>query len=318
MTLNDLLDTYRRHCEAQWSADERAAWATQLGRIRASGVAAQGGEMVAQVVATMKDISASSSRIADIIGVIDEIAFQTNLLALNAGVEAARAGDAGRGGGGAPAAGLGLGGRVAGGDEGRDDPGGGKAFDFPGITILQYAGDGRWSMEEDYWAQHESKAAYKAWSEACKQHDPDHRLKHEMFADVVIEIRPEARGSGFAFTETVKGGTVPRNYIPSVEEGARDGLAKGPLGHPVVDVSVELKDGKSHAVDSSDHAFRTAGKSAIREALAEVGTVLLQPVMKVEIQVPSVFSGALVPLVSGLKGQVLGFEAHERDRKSVV
>ena len=132
------------------------------------------------------------------------------------------------------------------------------------------------------------------------------------FADVVVAIRPEPRGAGFAFTETVKGGTVPRNYIPSVEEGARDGLAKGPLGHPVVDVSVELKDGKSHAVDSSDHAFRTAGKSAIREALAEVGTVLLQPVMKVEIQVPSVFSGALVPLVSGLKGQVLGFEAHER------
>lgn len=130
------------------------------------------------------------------------------------------------------------------------------------------------------------------------------------FADVVIEIRPEARGSGFAFTETVKGGTVPRNYIPSVEEGARDGLAKGPLGHPVVDVSVELKDGKSHSVDSSDHAFRTAGKSAIREALDEIGTVLLQPVMKVEIHVPSVFSGTLVPLVSGLKGQVLGFEAH--------
>lgn len=131
------------------------------------------------------------------------------------------------------------------------------------------------------------------------------------FADVVIEVRPEARGAGFAFTETVKGGTVPRNYIPSVEEGARDGLAKGPLGHPVVDVSVELKDGKSHSVDSSDHAFRTAGKSAIREALDEVGTVLLQPVMKAEIHVPSVYSGALVPLVSGLKGQVLGFEAHD-------
>lgn len=63
----------------------------------------------------------------------------------------------------------------------RDDPGGGKAFDFPGITILQYAGDGRWSMEEDYWAQHESKAAYKAWSEACKQHDPDHRLRRTRF-----------------------------------------------------------------------------------------------------------------------------------------
>lgn len=131
------------------------------------------------------------------------------------------------------------------------------------------------------------------------------------FADVMIELRPEARGSGFAFTETVKGGAVPRNYIPSVEEGAREALTEGPLGFPVVDVSVELKDGKSHSVDSSDHAFRTAGKNAVREALAEVGTVLLQPVMKIDVHVPAVFSGALVPLVSGLKGQVLGFESHD-------
>ena len=131
------------------------------------------------------------------------------------------------------------------------------------------------------------------------------------FADVVVELRPEARGSGFAFSETVKGGAVPRNYIPSVEAGAREALTEGPMGFPVVDVSVELKDGKTHSVDSSDFAFRTAGKNAIREALAEVGTVLLQPIMKIDIQVPSVFSGALVPLVSGLKGQVLGFEAHE-------
>lgn len=131
------------------------------------------------------------------------------------------------------------------------------------------------------------------------------------FADVVIELRPEARGSGFAFSETVKGGTVPRNYIPSVEEGVRDALAQGPHGFPIVDVSVELKDGKAHSVDSSDHAFRTAGKNAIREALTQVGTVLLQPIMKIDIHVPSVFSGALVPLVSGLKGQVLGFEPND-------
>jgi elongation factor G len=130
------------------------------------------------------------------------------------------------------------------------------------------------------------------------------------FADVVIAFRPEARGAGFSFSETVKGGTVPRNYIPSVEEGLRDGLRAGPHGHPVVDLSAELKDGKAHSVDSSDHAFRTAGKNALREAMAEVGTVVLQPVMKIGIDVPSVFSGALVPMVSGLKGQVLGFEAH--------
>jgi len=130
------------------------------------------------------------------------------------------------------------------------------------------------------------------------------------FADVVVELRPEPRGAGFTFTETVKGGAVPRNYIPSVEAGAVDALTEGPNGFPVVDISVELKDGKAHSVDSSDYAFRTAGKNAIKEALAEVGTVLLQPIMKIDIHVPSVFSGSLVPLVSGMKGQVLGFEAH--------
>ena len=130
------------------------------------------------------------------------------------------------------------------------------------------------------------------------------------FADVVIDIAPMPLGTGFVFEEVVKGGAVPRNYIPSVEAGARDALASGPTGHPVVDVKVTLKDGKSHSVDSSDYAFRTAGKSAVREALTEAGTSVLQPIMQVEIQVPSVFAGGLVQLVSGLKGQVQGFEGH--------
>ena len=129
------------------------------------------------------------------------------------------------------------------------------------------------------------------------------------FADVVIEVRPLGRGEGFVFAETVKGGAVPRNYIPSVEAGLREALGIGPKGYPVVDLAVTLTDGKSHAVDSSDHAFRTAGKAALREVLGEVGTVVLQPVAKVEIAVPTVYSGGLAPLVSGLKGQVLGFEA---------
>ena len=126
-----------------------------------------------------------------------------------------------------------------------------------------------------------------------------------------MTVAPLGRSEGFRFSEVVKGGAVPRNYIPSVDDGAREALVTGPQGYPVVDVSVELKDGKSHAVDSSDHAFRTAGKNAVREALAEVGTVVLQPILRIDIHVPSQFSGALVPLVSGLKGQVLGFEAHE-------
>ena len=130
------------------------------------------------------------------------------------------------------------------------------------------------------------------------------------FADVIVEMAPLNRGSGFVFEEKVKGGAVPRNYIPSVEVGVKDALSKGLSGFPVVDVKVVLKDGKSHSVDSSDFAFRTAGHNAVKQALEEVGTKILQPIMKVEIQVPSVFDGNLVQLVSGLKGQVLGFDTH--------
>ncbi len=130
------------------------------------------------------------------------------------------------------------------------------------------------------------------------------------FADVVMRLSPLPRGSGFQFAEEVKGGAVPRNYIPAVASGAGESLREGPQGYPVVDVRIVLLDGKHHNVDSSDYAFRTAGKNAVREALQEAGTQMLQPIMKAEIHVPSVFAGGLVPIVSGLKGQVLGFEAH--------
>ncbi|PRY23215.1 elongation factor G [Aliiruegeria haliotis] len=128
------------------------------------------------------------------------------------------------------------------------------------------------------------------------------------FADVHMKIAPQPRGEGFAFNEVVKGGAVPRNYIPSVETGARDAMVKGPLGFPVIDVAVTLTDGKAHSVDSSDFAFRTAGKACVKEALQNAGPVLLQPIDRVDIHVPSVFSGAIVTLVSSLKGQVLGFD----------
>jgi elongation factor G len=127
------------------------------------------------------------------------------------------------------------------------------------------------------------------------------------FADVVIEVKPLDRGAGFRFDEVIKGGAVPRNYIPSVEAGARDALGEGPHGHPVVDIGVTLKDGKYHAVDSSDFAFHTAGKNGVREALTEGGTRILQPIRHVRIEVPSVYAGTLVPLISSLHGQVLGF-----------
>lgn len=131
------------------------------------------------------------------------------------------------------------------------------------------------------------------------------------FADVQIDIRPRDRGEGFLFDDIVKGGAVPKNYIPSVQAGAIDALEQGPNGYSVVDVGVTLVDGKHHSVDSSDFAFRMAGRTAVREAVALAGTVILQPIMKVRIHVPSVYSGGLVPVVGGLKGQILGFEGHE-------
>jgi len=128
------------------------------------------------------------------------------------------------------------------------------------------------------------------------------------FADVKLTVRPNPRGAGFTFDETIKGGTVPRNYIPAVEAGAEDATARGPLGFPVVDIGVTLTDGQYHSVDSSDFAFRTAARMGVQQGLGEAAPVLLQPIHKVEIHVPSVFSGALVPSVSSLKGHVRGFK----------
>lgn len=130
------------------------------------------------------------------------------------------------------------------------------------------------------------------------------------FADIVFTLKPQARGAGFAFDEVVKGGAVPRNYIPSVQHGAEEALAKGPLGFRVVDVAVTLNDGKHHSVDSSDYAFKTAALMGMREALKEATPVLLQPIDQVEVHIPSVYSGGLVSLIPSLKGQVLGFDPH--------
>lgn len=134
------------------------------------------------------------------------------------------------------------------------------------------------------------------------------------FADVKLSVHPNGRGEGFSFAETVKGGAVPRNFIPAVEAGAREAMEKGPLGFKVIDVGVVLTDGQHHSVDSSEYAFRTAGKLGVRQALSQAASVLLQPIFRVEIHVPSIFSGGLVPIVSTLKGQVLGFDRDEAAR----
>lgn len=134
---------------------------------------------------------------------------------------------------------------------------------------------------------------------------------HGQFGDVVLDIKPLPRGSGFKFAETITGGVVPRNYIPSVEEGVIDALKHGPLGFPVVDVSVTLIDGSYHTVDSSDMAFRTAGRIGISEGLPQCSPVLLEPIHHVEVVCPSDATAKINAIISGRRGQLLGFDTRE-------
>jgi len=134
---------------------------------------------------------------------------------------------------------------------------------------------------------------------------------HGQYGDVVLDIKPLPRGSGFAFKDEIKGGVVPGNYIGSVEEGVIDGLKHGPLGFQVVDVTVALVDGSYHSVDSSDMAFRTAGRIGVTEALPQCNPVLLEPIHTVEIVCPSDATAKINAILSGRRGQILGFDTRD-------
>ena len=134
---------------------------------------------------------------------------------------------------------------------------------------------------------------------------------HGQFGDVVLEISPLPRGGGFAFIDKIVGGAVPRNYIGAVEEGVVDGLARGPLGFPVIDVQAILTDGSYHSVDSSDQAFRTAARIGISEALPQCQPVLLEPIHMVEIVCPSDATAKVNAILSARRGQILGFDTRE-------
>ena len=133
---------------------------------------------------------------------------------------------------------------------------------------------------------------------------------HGQFGDVVLEVKPLPRGSGFVFDDTITGGVVPKNYIPAVEAGVREALKNGPLGgFPVVDIGVTLTDGSYHDVDSSDQAFKMAGILGMREALPEARPVLLEPVLRVKIAVPNDNTARVNAIVSGRRGQLMGYDA---------
>jgi elongation factor G len=134
---------------------------------------------------------------------------------------------------------------------------------------------------------------------------------HGQFGDVIVEIGPLERGAGVQFSEKVTGGVVPRQWIPAVGDGVKDACERGPLGFPVIDVKACLIDGSYHAVDSSELAFRTAGRIAMSEGLKACQPYLLEPIEKVTIYAPNTATSKITSVISGRRGQILGFDAWE-------
>jgi len=129
------------------------------------------------------------------------------------------------------------------------------------------------------------------------------------YGDVWITLEPQQPGVGFEFVDAVKGGSIPREYIPAVEKGIKEATENGPLaGYPVVDVKATLFDGSYHDVDSSEIAFKIAGSMAFKEAARKANPVLLEPIMAVEVVVPEEFMGDVIGDISSRRGKVLGMD----------
>lgn len=134
---------------------------------------------------------------------------------------------------------------------------------------------------------------------------------HGQFGDVFLDIQPLDRGAGFQFSQKIVGGVVPKQYIPGVETGVREYLDHGPLGFPVVDVAVTLTNGSYHSVDSSEQAFKQAARIAMQEGMPQCKPVLLEPILQIKVAVPIDFTSNVLRLVSGRRGQILGYDAKE-------
>ena len=130
------------------------------------------------------------------------------------------------------------------------------------------------------------------------------------FAEVKVKVTPGERGSGFVFVDSIKGGNVPKEYIPSVEKGMRETAETGSLiGFPIIDFSVELVDGKYHDVDSSALAFEICARGTMREAAQKAGIKLLEPIMKVEVVTPEDYLGDVIGDMNSRRGQIQGTDS---------
>lgn len=135
---------------------------------------------------------------------------------------------------------------------------------------------------------------------------------HGAFGDIYIDIKPLMRGAGYVFNETVVGGAVPRNFFSSVENGCKEFLKQGPLGFELVDIGVTLTNGSYHPVDSSDMAFKAAARVAMTEGTPLGAPVLLEPVVALDISVPSEYTPKAQRIVNGRRGgQILGYDGKQ-------
>ncbi len=142
---------------------------------------------------------------------------------------------------------------------------------------------------------------------------------HGQFGDVWLRFAPRERGNGVTFEEKIVGGVVPRQFFGAVEKGVREALAHGSVGgYPVTDVHVVLFDGAYHDVDSSEQAFKTAAAMGVRDALPKCNPVILEPVVRVTVTVPTHFTSAVIGQLTGKRGQILGMSPAEKPGVDMV
>jgi elongation factor G len=169
-------------------------------------------------------------------------------------------------------------------------------------------------LERKYHLPITLSAPHVAYRETIRKAATSHgRYKHQtgghgQFGDVFLNIQPQPRGEGFQFKETIVGGVVPKQYIPGVEMGVREFIARGMYGFPVVDLAVTLTSGSYHSVDSSEQAFKQAARLAMQSGLPNCEPVLLEPIERITLSTPTEFTANILRLVRNRRGQVLGYE----------
>ncbi len=166
------------------------------------------------------------------------------------------------------------------------------------------------------------KVAYRETIAGTAQTEGRHKKQsggHGQFGVAVVRFEPLARNGGFEYADETRGGVIPKSLVPAVGKGIVEAMERGGThGFPLVDVKATVVDGKHHSVDSDDHSFRMAGALALREAIEKVGTVVLEPMMHVEVMVPSTLQGDVLADLGRRHGQIEGTEVSGADNAVVM